>query len=340
MKLSIDKTDYSKFVSTYNGLETQKDIFYMYFTTKLLHYALESTRYIPENVNLVLITAGLEQEEIDLINRKINYPAIHLGQRYNDGYIWEMLFAVNEYNFGWIDVDCFISALSIYADLVKIDENTAINTVWARKHDYYGIDAYFANTYMQFINIKIAKQIMEKYPKLSMTPIYINEEVMRWYEVPRFLDENEKEFLISAFPKCGDNKKGFDTTHYYQMIVMIERFQIQRVRELDQLAKYYSNEAVHLGGCNMIHTYQMDKSARRIFYRFNMRYSYYLLVKYLHELPESYVQFKKEFDKTMANNKLSTDLQDLVPRIQEFFTRNNICLRVKIEECYEKECNI
>lgn len=338
MKLSIEKSDYSMFVSVYQNLENKKNIFYMYFTTNLLHYALESTQFVPDNVNLVVITGGLEQEEIALIHRRMNIPTVHLSRRYNDGHIWEMLFNVNKHNFGWIDVDCFASSPDLFSDLVKIDDHTAINTVWARKHDYYGIDDYFANTYLQFININIAKNIMNKYPKLNLTPVYINETVVRWYEVPRFLDEEEKAILIAAFPKCGKNQKGFDTTHYYQMLVMIEGFQINKVRELNQLAKYYSEEALHLGGCNMIHTYQMDKSARRIFYRFNMRYSYYLLIKYFHELPECYVHFKEEFDKTMTMNKLSTDLRDLVPKLLEYTQRNGIYLNVSMEENHEKEC--
>ena len=129
MKLSIEKNDYLMFISAYQSLENKKDIFYMYFTTKLLHYALESTQFVPENVNLVVITGGMEQEEIDLIHRKINIPTIHLGRRYNDGHIWEMLFNVNEHNFGWMDVDCFASNPGLFSDLVKIDDHTAINTV-------------------------------------------------------------------------------------------------------------------------------------------------------------------------------------------------------------------
>lgn len=338
MKLSIEKEDYTRFVSAYEKLENKNNIFYVYFTTKLLHYALESTKFVPKTANLVVITGGLEQGEIDFISREFSIPVIHLSKRYNDGHIWEMLFDVNRNNFGWMDVDCFVSSPKVFEDLVKIDEQTAINTIWARKHEYYGIDAYFANTFMQFINIKIAKYIMDKYPKLNLTPIYINQEVVRWYEVPRFLEEDEKALLLSAFPRCGENKKGFDTTHYYQLLVMLEGFKIHRVRELDPLAQYYSEEALHLGGCNMIHTYPLDKTPRRIFYRFNMRFSYYLLKKYFDKLPDCYGAFKKEFDKTMEINKLSTDTEDLVLKINEYIQRNGIRLNVEIGEEHEETC--
>ena len=74
----------------------------------------------------------------------------------------------------------------------------------------------------------------------------------------------------------------------------------------------------------MIHRIILDHSLKRIYYRFNMRYSYYLLQKYMDVLPEQYKELQRSFAGNMNENKLSCDREDLESRILEYAQRNGL----------------
>lgn len=321
---NITPADLKLFQEFYSNLESKKDIFYMYFTGNLLHYALGSTALIPNEVNLVLITSDLTQNEIQAIKNKIHRPHINFTNKYHDGYIWDMLIETNEFNFGWIDVDCFIFNPQIF-DEIKIfpNDKIAINTVWARKYDEYCVDYYFANTYFTFVNISVYKYIKSLYHDVTMMPSVYNA------QSDQIVFEAHKNISLELFKtlKMHYNKLDvclFDTTHLYHMLFYINGFEINRIRDLNQMSTYYSQEALHLGGCHLIHRYMLDDSLKRLYFRFNMRLSFYILHKNLFQLPKEYQQFYNLFKENIIKNKLNPDIDDVIEKIKSYAKRNNI----------------
>ena len=55
--------DYQMMKLFYNSLVDKKNIFYIYFTSDLLYWLDKSLELIPDSVNVVLIGAGLDDNE-------------------------------------------------------------------------------------------------------------------------------------------------------------------------------------------------------------------------------------------------------------------------------------
>lgn len=319
----ITDTDLKCFNEFYAKLENKQDIFYMYFSENLLHYVLESTSLIQRMVNLILITSGLKQSEIETIKKIINRPHINLTNKYTDGHIWDMLVENNEFNFGWIDSDCFIFNNQLFNEIKTFpNKNIAINTVWSSNFDDYDIH-YFANTYFLFINIDIYKHISSLYPNVTMMPSIYN------INHDKINSDNERIINDELFNLLKINGKKmdkyfYDTTFLYQTLVRMEGFEINRIRNLNEYSTYYSKEALHLGGGHKMYKYILENSLKRIYFRFNMRFSFYLLYKNLFRLPEEYRQFYDLYEKNMIENKLSTNIDDVIEKIQSYAKQNDI----------------
>lgn len=323
--MQISLSDYLKFQNFYHGLKVKKQIFYMFFTWNLLHYAMESIALVPAEVNLVILTAGLTQEEMECIHRLFRQPHLNFETKYHDTCIWEMIHRTTDRNFGWLDVDCFVYNSELFTEMTNISSHAAMNTVWARPYDYYGVDGLFANTYFLYINVDILKQMTKKYKDLSLVPrVFEDVEGKPIYGNYKYLSAKETEFLKEKYPGVNINKKGYDTTHHYQILLRTEGYEIKRIRELNQLGEYYSGELLHLGGCYRIHEEFLDKGLRRLYFRFNMRYSFYLLNKYMAQLPKQYLVFQKKFAENMERNKLSTDIDNVLDSVLNYSKRNGI----------------
>lgn len=323
--MQISSTDRAEFQSFYQGLKERTNIFYMYFTSNLLHYAMESVSLVPVEINLVILSSGLSEEECRCTHRFFGRPHLNFSTKYHDTCIWDMLHRETKGNFGWLDVDCFVYNPELFCQMMDLTEDVALNATWARPYDYYGVDGLFANTYFLYVNSKILKAMTEKYPEISLIPrVFSDLEGEPIYGNYKYLTEEETRVLKERYPGVIHNPKGYDTTHHYQIMLRAEGHGIRRIRELNQLATYYSKELLHLGGCYRIHEATLDKGLRRVYFRFNMRYSYYLLHKYARQLPRQYDEFQRSFAENMKRNKLSTDIDDVLESVMQYAERNGI----------------
>ena len=86
----------------YEGLDDKRDIFYMAFSSNLLHWVKLTTSFIPDRVNLVLVGWDLSADEIEWVKANVNRPFHHIPLAIDDKTVWEFLFEFNRYNFGWV----------------------------------------------------------------------------------------------------------------------------------------------------------------------------------------------------------------------------------------------
>lgn len=322
LPMSNDLVIFQRF---YKDYENKENIIYMYFTSNLLHYVAKSSSLVPKDINLVLIMAGVTDEEESYVGKVIKRPYVRLQNVYRDGYIWEMLFMTNHHNFGWLDIDAFIFNESIFYEMIELKDEVAVNSVWNRKYLKFGIDEYFANTFFQFHNIKCIKQVLNKYE--NITPIVCEYEIDETidYFYSHSVPDNLRGLIIEKYPEVANRTCNFyDTTYLYQIFAFIEGYKVGRVRELCVSDQYYSNEAIHLGSSYFMYRIKLRDTPNRIYFRFNMRYSYALLIKYIDNLPNQYQEYRKVFEENMLSNKVKIDMEDVNNHITAYLKRHGL----------------
>ena len=98
----------NRFRIFYSALKKKENIFDMFFTRGLLFWVQKSLSFFPQEVKLVLLGCNLDADEIEWIRKNLKLPFYHIEEYHQDSDVWECLTQVNEYHFGWLDIDCFV----------------------------------------------------------------------------------------------------------------------------------------------------------------------------------------------------------------------------------------
>jgi hypothetical protein len=104
---------------------------YMFFATGLLHWAFKALEFLPPEVNVVLLGAGLTDEEKASLARRTDRPFHAIEQAVDDRTAWELLWAVERGPFGWLDVDAFVLDPKLIGEMSQVPEGAAFNCLWA-----------------------------------------------------------------------------------------------------------------------------------------------------------------------------------------------------------------
>jgi catechol 2,3-dioxygenase-like lactoylglutathione lyase family enzyme len=145
-----------EFREFYETLPSQTDVFYMFFTSGLLHWVVQAESFVPKDVNLVLVGSALEQSEIEWISRHLDRPFHHIRLAVDDVSVWEFLFAVNRHNFGWLDIDCFVLNEGLFKEMTELGDRTSLNCTWSGES---GHGFAVANTHFLFLNVEAIKAV-------------------------------------------------------------------------------------------------------------------------------------------------------------------------------------
>jgi hypothetical protein len=241
----------------YQDLANHENIFYMFFTTELLFWVEKSISYIPKDVNLVLIGAGLTKDEVDWVEGNVSRPFFHIREYCDDRDVWELLFLINQKNFGWIDIDCFILNPELFYEMTMVDQKVSINCIWTCKCSNLPKQT-FINTYFLFINIEVLKRIKAIGVEVSpRTYIYQKDHAIALTK-SNIIQDGHKEIIKcfmpeNTYPSTVKGLKFFDTLLLYQMMTEHHGYKINRVRKLDSF-NYYSNEIIHVGSSSNFST--------------------------------------------------------------------------------------
>ena len=84
---------------------------------------------------------------------------------HQDSDVWECLTQVNEYHFGWLDIDCFVLNPRFFGKMIVLEPRTFANTVWSIQNQFHE----FMCTYFLFLNIDCVKSVYES--GLDITPV-------------------------------------------------------------------------------------------------------------------------------------------------------------------------
>ncbi|MFC5288500.1 VOC family protein [Actinokineospora guangxiensis] len=146
------------FRAFYDRLTTKSEVFYMFFTGGLLHWAAAAESHVPPEINLVLIGSALDDAERAWIAENLDRPFHHIDERTDDIAAWQLLFEVNEHSFGWIDIDCFVLNPEVFAELADVSPTASMNCGWSMTTDF-GFPT--AGTHLLFVNRAAIQAVRE-----------------------------------------------------------------------------------------------------------------------------------------------------------------------------------
>lgn len=145
-----------QFRQFYRGLPDQRNVYFMFFSRGLLHWVTKSLSYVPDDVNLVLLGTDLPDDEQDWIGENLKRPFHNIGMRINDKIAWKFLFEVNEFSFGWLDIDCFVLNSNLFDDMKTVAGKDSVNGAWWFDTDF-GFE--LSATYFMFVNVQAIRAL-------------------------------------------------------------------------------------------------------------------------------------------------------------------------------------
>ncbi|HSR70510.1 MAG TPA: non-ribosomal peptide synthetase [Acidobacteriota bacterium] len=285
----------------YQGLENRRDVFYLFFTPDMLHWLWTTLQFVPRDCNLVLIGSGLRDDELAWVKERIERPFLHLPEEIDLDMIWDILFAVNKRNFGWLDVDCLVMNPSLFKEMASIKDDEAINCMWTHaacgptKRPFHVLETYFL-----FFNIKAIEDLRRRgvLPRPSATTANL-----RQIEVLKRLIPAEEGRWDEFGSKLGGGAFAhrlldftFAPLILFQLLANASGYRLNRVRfftEIDTFNpfNYYSDEAIHVFP-SIRHFERRTWDTRD--QQFRLATDYLLMNWMFDELPPSYQQ-RKEF---------------------------------------------
>ena len=299
-----------EFTRFYEGLSNHKDIFYICFCSKLLHYAKKSVSLIPENINLVLICQNMSDGEKQYIEQHFHRPVFYIDNIVDDNDVWYMLLQCNSNNFGWIDVDCFILKTDLLDELSRIDSKDALRGLWKFKDNNQKLYP-LLHSFCLYINLDVYRYLLQKYP--DMQPyVYIGvhqkEPITKTelrYLSPQFQMLADQFFFRQACPPF----EFLDTLQLYQILSLENGFQLVRCRE-----KTGVNDALHIGASyycvKYILTGENPLNFRPNFLQFTTMYMY--LLCNVPDLPEDYYILKQKAAKKLSSFGID---ENMIPKL-------------------------
>jgi hypothetical protein len=259
----LERHHMNEFRAFYESLEQKRDIYYMLFTSGLLHWVGKAISYVPGNVNLVLLGSDLPDDELSWVRDHIDRPFHHIRLRLDQSAAWEFLFAVNRHNFGWIDCGCFVLDPRLFGELALIDRRTSLNCTWSWDS---GLGFPIASTHLLFVNAEAIAEVRKMgLPASPAVCSYglLNRQVegRRCYaRTPSHAEVQQLRRVLpsgsSGLPVAPGNMPYFDMMVMYQLLARTCGFGLSRIRGLKSLGHVQgrpvedesSDELFYLGG--------------------------------------------------------------------------------------------
>jgi hypothetical protein len=247
--LPVEETQLRCFREFYESLPEKENVFYMFFTSGLLHWVIRSSRLASQTANVVLIGSGLQPEELSWLERYSEQPFHHLIGPADDKTVWELLFRTNRYSFGWIDIDCFVLSPELLSEMMLIDERVVANCVWSLPRH----GRHILSTYLLFLNAAAIREVIAQVPVTPCTYSYERTSNSRTVSdrycrmLTPVLAERLGQILPvddAGRPRYLGEDNFFDTLHVYQLVAETLGYRLGRVRPLRH---ENTDEVVHVG---------------------------------------------------------------------------------------------
>lgn len=318
----LERRELAAFRRFYETLPRRQDIFYLFFTGELLHWVSTVLRFLPASVNVVLLGSALTADEVAWLRSSQPRPFHPIVSRVDDKTVWEMLFAVNRHNFGWLDIDCLVLAPGVLDEMTALADDAAMTSAFS----YVGHGgARVVSTHLLFVNAAVRDAIRNRGIEVSpCTYCYRSDREGR--HVPgattRVPTRRQIALLRDRLPLDDAGRPVppsmikekfyapvFDTLVLYQFVAAALGYRVQFVRQVSGIAgtpEAYSSELVHIAAASYFrtlsryehyrppHLTEADRDQIFTYYRLLLQFNYLLLDKRLDGLPAAYRQLHAE----------------------------------------------
>jgi hypothetical protein len=250
-----------------DSLADRRDVFYMFFTGGLLHWAVKAASYVPAEVNLVFVGSALSAQEQAWLREHGGRPFHHISLRIDDQTMWEFLFASCDRNFGWLDIDCLVLNPELFAEMAAaVGPDDLLACTWWQSQDGGEL---LAGTPFVFLNADAVRAVQQAVPGSSPR-------AYRWIRASREVPGRRcytltpgrrlRRRLLSVLepddrglPRAPGDAPYFDTMVVFQLVARTLGYRIRPVRQLaraghedgrsgGERGEEYSDELVHVGG--------------------------------------------------------------------------------------------
>jgi hypothetical protein len=227
-----------EFREFHGRLADKHDVYYMFFTEDLLHWVIKAESFVPADVNLVLIGAGLAPDEQRWLAEHMRRPFHHIALPVDDVTVWEFLFAVSGENFGWLDIDCFVLNQGLFAELAQVDPRAALNCVWSWDSGY-GFRV--ANTHFMFVNAAAISAVQQRGVAASPSTYDWHGSVRRFPPRRCFMSvpsAAQRALLLEVLPADPEGRPRllegdyFNTLVVYQLLARAVGYPVAEIRSL------------------------------------------------------------------------------------------------------------
>jgi hypothetical protein len=272
------------FRAFYEQLDNKRDIFYMFFTGGLMHWAVKAASFVPPEVNLVLLGSNLSEAEREWLAKNLPRPLHHIDVHTNDWAVWDFLFDVNRYSFGWLDIDCLVLNGDVFDDLTVLPADASVNCLWSYDS---GFDFRVANTYMVFVNAEAIRDLRGR-----GIPVWARPHDWHggdrsaqagkrcFYRIPTRREARTMLQVVPPDDKGRPRPPGshafFDTLSIYQILARSIGYRTNQVRDLDNpmlgpvepgelpapQPQGMSDELIHVGGISYYHAHFREPATR------------------------------------------------------------------------------
>lgn len=146
------------------NLQGTHSLFFMVGISGAIHLMELSLRFVPSNVNLIIILNGMDRWEQEWVRKNFqSRPIINIDSKYHiaHGKIIDMLFDNLDKSFGIIDYDCFIFDQSCFWEIQKLEPNILINSLFESSSTIEKL--ILPHTFFLFFNTQLINFIRNKY---------------------------------------------------------------------------------------------------------------------------------------------------------------------------------
>ena len=341
----LEKPHFEGFARFYQGLADKRDIFYLFIRSGLLHWVSKQLEFVPEDVNLVLVGTALDRAELEWIAQNTSRPFHHIELEIDDNAIWEFLFEVNQYSFGWLEIGCFVNNSHLFHELTRLEPDVAFNCIFTHteRHRRTFLE------YFIFVNVEGVKTLRDKgievYPsRYSYNGVVRSEHRNAYHRVPSSRDRALVTKLIreesgadyQGFRGQVLNQKVFELYffigHLFYLHLKEFGFRINRIRHLTapthlNYYNFFSDEvitALHLTRYEEIYRINGPKFHQDL--DMTLQADYLLLLESLQRFPKNYRNRLRYLEMRIKGRNI--ELQDVSRNVLEYLTHYGVSRHV------------
>ena len=224
-----------------------------------LHIMNLALKYIPSNVDLVLILNGMEKWEQDWAKNHFEVKAVitmDSKRTLPHSAILDLLLDNYANPFGILDYDCFVFNQECFTAIQSFTANSVINSLFEYK--YTNVNLRIPHTFFLFFNSQVIKRIKDKYGVNSSITDFrsgLNSTVLEGLNKIGINENN--------YPET--NKKYFDTLRLLVCLAYSEGYSCNILDEF--VTKPVENsDAFHVGGVANPNYYKSFWSMRGVYF--------------------------------------------------------------------------